>query len=194
MEGLEKRKSLRLTLPGATLKLSDGTSIKINNISLEGINLQGNLPINSKIEGTLTLSDNKIGDIQVLIVNHQKDCSGGVISNAQDLCSVLTSWFNPKNLISNLMPRDITDNQLYYEDLDHNCRFNFYFNQAKKINKVEIFIYENMILWTGGGWQTGQVNKVDIKPDAQKIKLAKNLIKESQVFPQSFKDWLLDLN
>lgn len=194
MEGLEKRKSLRLTLPGATVTLSSGDEIKVCNISLEGINLQIQAPLNSKIQGKLNLSGKTVGLIDILVVNHQGDSSGGLITNAADLRDVLTSWFNPKELIANLLPSDITDNYLTYEDQHHKCQFKFEFNHAKKINKVEILIFENMVLWNNTGWGTGKDSVVDKQPDTQKIELAKNMIKESSVFPQSFKDWLLELN
>lgn len=193
MEKREQRQSLRLTLPAAELITSQGV-IKVNNISLQGINLQGNYPLNSLIKGSLTLSGQMVGEVKILIVNHQKESCGGIIVNAKDLAPILNTWFNPKSLITNLAPSDITDNCLSYEDYNHRCRFNFKFNPQKKIEVVEVLIYNNLILWSAQGWQTGIDSVLDQKPDQQKITLVQTLIKESPVFPQSFKDWLLELN
>jgi hypothetical protein len=192
MEGPEQRKSLRLTLPGALLVMASG-QVKVNNISLEGINLLGRYPLNSTVQGTLTLEGQVVGELTVLIVNHQAQTSGGVIVNAAQVASQLQTWFDPKTLITNLVPSAITENLLSYEDFTHHCRFNFAFNATKKIDKVEILIYESRVSWTATGWQTGQGQNWDRQPDGQKIKLAQTLINESAVFPQSFKDWLLAL-
>jgi hypothetical protein len=194
MEGLEQRKSLRLSLPGAILETDTGIKININNISLEGINLSGLYPIHSSLTGRLNLGATSLGRIDVVIVNQQKNSSGGQIRNSLDLAKQLKKWFDPKLLISNLSPSDIMENKIVYEDHAHNCRFMFWFNQAKKINKVEVSVYNDLVVWASNGWQTGKGTHIDTKVDAQKVVLAKRLIQESEVFPQSFKDWLLDLN
>jgi hypothetical protein len=193
MELMEKRKSVRLNLNDSWVETSTQV-IKVNNLSLEGLNLQGLFPVNESLSGFLFLNKKLIGPVSINIVNHQNDSSGGVFTNSSSILDLIKPWFNPIELVNKLRPNSF-NNHLTYNDRENRCSFDFTFDDYKKIQKVKISLFENTIIWDNlsNQWQTFSSHQKDGQVDKHKLSLAQNMVGQTKAFPQSFKDWLLDL-
>lgn len=168
----EKRKEIRLTLSNAYLQI-DGQRVNINNLSLQGLNLNNSFPINSTLEGKLFLGEEDLGVVFLQVLNHQGISSGCFIINHGEIKEKLEQWFDPKKIVSKLKPKSF-DNYLKYEDMANKCSFWFQFNDDKKINSIEIKIYENKLNWSEDtGWKTFSSIHPDPKIDILKMNLAK---------------------
>lgn len=187
---MEKRKEVRLSLPNAYIKIQE-QCIPVENISYSGLRLKSLLPLNSSCSGILIIGEESVA-VDFKIVNTLQSTSGGIFLDPLKLRIFLEPWFNPQTLMSKLKPLRSSEG-LFYEDHDHGCWFKFYFDQDKQINKINISIHNNSVVWEGNIWTTFSGSEKDIFQDIHKIQLVKNMIDQTRAFPQSFKDWLFDL-
>lgn len=191
MELKDRRKSIRLTMVNSWVVIQN-QKYEVLNLSPEGIRIQGQFPGLDRLNGELWLNGQSLGRVLLQVVNQQNQTVGAVILN-EPLKNNIQPWFNPLKLVQQLQPQYFND-QLTYEDQNNNCSFKFFFDNLKKITKVAIELQADKIEWTENGWQTYSQHRPDLILDTHKIKLVQKMVQEGQTFPQSFKDWLLELS
>lgn len=187
---MEKRKEVRLSLHNVVFEC-DNTHYPVDNVSLSGIRIKKQFPLNANLLGVLIMGDKKI-PLNIKVVNSVSNFSGCLILNTEEVKPFLEPWFNPHNLISKLKPEKGFQG-LFYEDHNHNCWFKFFFDDSKKINKILVTIHNDEILWDNNKWTSVSAGIQDAQLDLNKIKLLRDMVVGTRAFPQSFKDWFLDI-
>lgn len=186
----EQRKEVRLNIPDASL-LVGHRAFEVINLSYSGIKINHSFPVGVVVKGQLVIQDHQC-EVEILIVNQCHDNCGGSFVNHQETTLFLDPWFNPHVLIGKLKPKKNIQG-LSYEDLSHNCKFNFSYGENSQIKSIEISFHNNKLFWDSHAWHSFSGESPDLILDEHKVKLAKEMVIKTTAFPQSFKEWLLDL-